>query len=423
MIEISIITAALAIGLTISFYFNSIKNTWILVPVDIINPMPKENELAHFRFTQLSMVKDYTTYRPKLLMALILFVLAAFLIQIFIHGHWQRFIETTCIVIVVALFITQSNTFVAMLIWFSGCLWLGGWFGWSYFTIGLLLGFVPAAGSSLILFRNYAGMVKTNELELEHNRTKEGSQISKLGKIYRYGYRVFLAGMPIMVGYEVYQLWLPSTSPSTSSYAFTIFSLGIGLNIALFTIPMFREMLEKASLNEAAGFSEYVEAFYRSENKERKAIEKIDVSPVAKKLTSQKRINEHFDSNGKWLSFQQAQTFTIYVVTLYLLAKTFLQMLGKSVEMNLVSDFKIFSYISLNESVLLLSGFCWITSAIFLFGLLGYWANRLNKNEEEIANTNTEILWKISDNSQMELYCYPKKSMPALEIIEKETTS
>ena len=421
MIGITILTFSFALGIAIAFYFNSIKKTWLLVPVDVINPLPPKDQLARFRFTQLSKLYDYTTYRPKLLMALILFVLTAFLLQIFLHSHspWQDFVQNMCIVLTVALFIAQSNTFVAMVIICGGSFWLGQWLGWSYFSTGILVGFVPAAGSSIILFRNYAGMVRTNELELQHGTTKDGRKISIFGKIYRKGYGVFLAVTPFMVGYEVYQLWYPSTDPQATSYAFAIFSLGVGLNIAIFTVPMFREMVERATLNEAADFTEGVEVLYRQQDLQRDPIEKFEVSPMALKLTSEKRIKEHFDSTGKWLAFQQGQVFTIYIVTLYLLGKTGLQMLSKSLQMNLVENFEIFSYITLNDTIHLLSGFCWITSAAFCFGMFGYWANRLNKNEEEVAHTNTEILWKIHDNPQAELLCYPKKSMPALEIISE----
>ncbi|BBM85627.1 hypothetical protein [Candidatus Uabimicrobium amorphum] len=424
MIGITILIVSLALGVTIAFVFNSIKKTWLLVPVDIINPLPPKDQLARFRFTQLSKLYDYTTYRPKLLMALILFVLAAFLLQIFLYSHssWQDFLQNMCIVLTIALFIAQTNTFVAMAIFFVGGFWVGQWLQWSYFTTGIIVGFVPMAAASLILFRNYAGMVKTNELELQHSTTKDGQKISTLGKIYRKGYGVFLALMPIMVGYEVYQLWSPSTTAQTSNYAFAIFSLGIGLNIALFTVPMFREMVEKATLNEASHFTEAVEVFYRQQDSERQPIEKFEISPVALKLTSEKRIKEHFDSTGKWLAFQQGQIFTIYAVTLYLLGKTFLQMLDKSAQMGLTGDFTIFSYLTLHDTIHLLSGFCWITSFVFLVGILGYWAKRFNdKNgeEEEVTDTNTEILWQIHGNTQAELLCYPKKSMPALEIISE----
>ncbi|TNE43225.1 MAG: hypothetical protein EP343_34010 [Deltaproteobacteria bacterium] len=478
---------ALALALVLAFRSNTLKQSLLFIPSDPKAPLPQPpHNLPHFRPVPLQTIKDATAYRPRVLLALLLFVLASLLLKLVVApaDGWSTYLVGVFAVFLVGMVVGGGTQQILVFLLLVGVpYWFASWMQWGPGTIGLLAGAVVGGSSGILLARNYVTLFQIKKMEAKHSQTFEGKPISSLGVWYRRGFLVFMATIPVMVGLQLVEYWVPSASLQPSTFGGTgtvnlvtyfIIAGGLGLNLVMFAVPLFREMLERTSLSVISEFSTYVVAARKdlmaaeasqaqSETEEVASSEEaisneegeadssklqgfVPVSEtearVLRNMTmlpswtigqSENRIKEHLDVDGAWLSFQQQQSFPILMAVLFLSIQIAVQTLGKFMQAGVVSDVVIRDGFKLSEWLVIGQGVVFVANLAFFLGLVTFWLRLFAISLASKADTeapafdpqtlNTELLWAAVRLPDPIFYCVRQGSDPLLIPVHLETFS
>ncbi len=474
-------TGALALALVLAFRSNTLKQSLLFIPSDPKTPLPQPpHNLPHFRPVPLETITDSTSYRPRVLLGLLLFVLASLLLKLVISpaNGWSTYLVGTFAVFLIGMVVGGGTQQILVFLLLVGVpYWFASWMQWGPGTIGLLAGAVVGGSSGILLSRNYVTLFQIKTMEAKHAQTFEGKPISSLGVWYRRGFLVFMATIPVMVGLQLVEYWVPSASLQPSTFGGTstvnlvtyfIIAGGLGLNLVMFAVPLFREMLERTSLSVVSEFSTYVVAarkdqvsaeasepnadresdssseegepdhskvqgFVPASETEAKVLRNMTMLPSWTIGQSENRIKEHLDADGAWLSFQQQQAFPILMAVLFLSIQIAVQTLGKFMQAGVVGDVVIRDGFKLSEWLVIGQGVVFVANLAFFLGLLTFWLRLLaislaNKADSEAPafdpqTLNTELLWAAVRLPEPSFYCVRQGSDPLLIPVHLETFS
>lgn len=476
---------SLTIALAFAFHSKTLKKSLLLIPRDPKQPLPQPpHNLPHFQPVQLGEIKDATSYRPRILLGLLLFVVAALLLKLVVASTsgWSTYLVGVFAVFLVGMVAGGGTQQILVFLMLVGLpYWFCGWMGWSPRTIGLVTGVVVGGNAGMLLSRNYVTLFQTKKLEAKNRETFEGESISSVGVLYRRAFLFFMATVPVMVALQLVEYWVPSSGlqPSTfggkgttSMVTWMIIAGGLGLNLVMFAVPLFREMLERTNLSVVSEFSTYVISAKKEElAQSMEAEEQTNISEeqdeeeqaeataessslrgvmpvsqteatVMKNMTMlpswtmgqvENRIKEHLDSKGAWLSFQQQQAFPILMAVLFLSIQISVQTLSKFMQAGLVGDVVIRGGYKLSQWIVIGKGVVFVANVAFFLGLITFWLRLLaiylaNKADQEAPafdpqTLNTELLWAGVRVPETSFYCVRQGTEPMLIPVDVEKFS
>ena len=461
------IAAVLSLGL--AFRSKAVREALLLNPVQPEQPVPTDaSHLVRFKTVRLKDLSDKTTAKPRVLLALLLFVLFAFLLKLLWTRAtgWDHYLSGVFLLMLLGIAVGGGySNLVAMVLLVGVPYGVGRWMHWTPTTMGLVMGSVIGGNAGMFLFRNYVNVFKTKVLEIKYGKSQDSTALSSAAILYRRFYILSLAIIPLTLVQQLLSYLWPSMNVGPTSrfegslgqYSMLILSLGLGLNIVLFVIPLFREMLERTSLAVAADFTAYVVISHRQQQEkkvgteeeaaelpgssilrqetdeiERGILEEMTLRPDWVTGNAENRIKEHLGSDGQWLAFQQQQVFPILTAVVYLAVNTVGQTLGKFLQAGLITDVSTAQGPLLKLLISWAGGFAFWANLAFLAGLVAFWLrwiavwlSQYSKEkvpEEEAQAKNTELLWEVSRQPGIQYYCYNQGSEPVLVVADPTTT-
>lgn len=308
MIDIFILAVALALSLIVAFVTSGLNHANILVPADRRQPVPAPNQPVLFRFTTVGKVRDRTTFKARLLVALVILVALALFGKLVLAptSSWDTIIGGLALIALISLYFIGGwiNGTAILVITFVPA-GIGYWLELSPTWIGVLAGILFGSFGGMFVSFNWRGLIARMRLELKHNETIDGHKVSTFGRKKRQFHILFLRLVPLMVLYNLVVFWWPSIEigeiaremgSKPTRYTLLVIGLGVGVNIVLFIVPLIREMLEKGTLETAYDFTKAVSKFHR-----RKATQPIGDDDVGVFL-SQKGTWQMFSPEQIWVS-------------------------------------------------------------------------------------------------------------------------
>jgi len=194
------------------------------------------------------------------------------------------------------------------------------------------------------------------------------------------------------------------TGISLGRYALVLAALGLGLNVTLSIVPLFREMLERASVLAANGFNEMFH--YHA------GLEKSGKTEDSKKI--KEFVDGYVGPDGQWVPFGMSQTAVLYIVTLVLAGNGLGQSLGKLVHAGLSPDAERLQQLGtvLTWMMLLANGmFLW---ALLQRRLLGRRGPAGAATEQTVAT-----FWRAARDPELVVVCRPDRGEVRVEPVEE----
>ena len=460
LLDLAVIAIAIAAALVSAFIVSAIKGAQLLVPLDPANPVP-EKGAPRFRFSTLGEIRnDHTAWKARGLLALILFVLFALLGKVLIANFagetsaandWTLTLRAMAVIVGVGLLVIASlvNVIVvavmtvlplAIVEYLTGGVSQGArammWMGLAGGMVHLYAG--------IYLSLNWRSLIYRTRLELRNGETVRGHRVGGIGRFWLLTYLWGLRLMPVAILYQAIVYWAPGLElmnlisnrslPPAVEIAIGSLSLGIALNIALFIVPMFRELMEKTNLQAAADFSKAVEK--RQQMLANHEEIKEDADPV----------KDFVGKKGQWLTFQQDQLTPFVLVVAALIINSVGQTLAKGVASGLVSDTAGGVYPSQVAAVMSAMSFC--INAMFLLGTASMLETEEKKEKKEeaekftrrmvrelhdgesfdptdedidSARVNALVGWEAARNADLVVTCSDIGGDPRVLIVERES--
>jgi len=441
----NLIFILVAIGIAFGFaQLASFKSSWILVPENVEDPVPYEpGTPLLYRFMKYNQVQDKTSHRPRYVLSLFLFVLAALMLKIFFQGntHWGTFMLGTLVTIVAASAMMLNVLMVGAVLFLTYLLWvISGWLGLvNPGYLGLASGLLCGTFAGRVVGQNYLKMVQTLKMTLEQNETLQGEPLSSWKKIYLKGYQYVLTFMPWVILYKVVSFWWGNIDIDNISndiqtlllgkYVLLFISLGLGLNIILFSVPLFRETLESTTVDSCANFTDKVRtweqtwedtkdqegpedfAVYRQEFQKYANEEYEALQLSSKQRTATNLMSAYLGKKGQWMSFQDTQLASLWVVVLVFGLGVFGQTVGKAIHMGVVDGAVMASKgWSIKQWVQFSLGFTlWTQIALF------FYAHPV-KRLAELGYNNAKAFWLSTRDPELRLLCSKEEDSSDTEL-------
>lgn len=410
-----VLAAALGVSMAMALRARALGEVWALVPVDPKRPTERrQGDRFLFRFTPIRALSFWTTLRPRLLLTLLLFALWAPLFDRLGPGagdpvgFLQRF----------------SGWFfwLALVAGGSANLWLIPFFvlampvmaGFDHdpVAIGVVAGVLFGLMGGKVLCLNYLTLVADLRHELRQRSTRDGRPLGLGARLKRWLQLLLLRAVPLMILYEVVRFFWPQidlgriasemTGISLGRFALVLGALGLGLNVTLSVVPLFREMLERASLLAANGFNELVH--------HHAAQEKAGQTEDAAKF---KMFLEGFSgADGQWQPFGSSQVAILYLATMVMAGNGLNQTVGKLVHAGLSPDDPV-----LRQLGTVLSWMGLIANCKFLTTYAGRRLLRRARSGNATEHT-VATYWRAAREPGLVVVCWPEHGEVRVETPE-----
>lgn len=455
--DIVFVAIGLVVAGALAFTPQVLARVRLLIPTDPTRPIPDGDAAVLYRYVKLGGVVDASAWRPRVLLALTLAVLIALLLKLAFTpaASWDMFLIALAIAAGAGLIVggNPSNAFaVAMLtalplvVLFFGSISDQG--------IGIFAGLFIGGYAGIFVFRNYVTLLQRLRLELAHRETADGKALGGFGLLWRRAYLAVLALVPLAVLYQTLALAIPDIElqriaaaldlPQSGRFALFTLALGLGLNVVVFTVPLFREMLERASQLAASDFTTIVRAMRDKEKPgddpgegdDGTSIERAPDATTGEGAAEpnapgrrerglvlgdpKKRAAEFCDAQGRWRLFQSSQMFPITLAVTYLVAIAVAQTLNKAIDAAIIPADSASSDL-LTRVANIAGGFALCANATLLFGLVAYWGTRLvrkDKRGREAAERNVLALWQAARRPDVRIAAYREGAEPVIAIVD-----
>ncbi|MGE0434908.1 MAG: hypothetical protein AB7K09_01315 [Planctomycetota bacterium] len=411
MLDVVILVIAFVLSLVSAFIISGIKGAQLLLPLDPRHPVPPVGKATLFRFTRLGDIQnDHTAWKARGLLALILFVMFVLLGKVLetwidrsVAADWSFTLKALAVVVSVWLFVVGRliNAFVVAIMtvvpiliaeFVTGGVNVPGATMW----MGLCGGLVHLY-AGIYLSLNWRSLVYRTRLELRHNQTVSGEELGTLGRISLTLYLWTLRGLPFVILYQAVVYWAPQWElmrlvgydnlPQPLVIAVGSLSLGMAMNIALFIVPVFRELMEKTNLQAAADFSKAV--LKRHAMQSERAEIKEDDDPV----------KDFVGKEGQWLTFQSDQLTPFVLVVSALIVNSVGQTLAKGLAAGLVpAEATHEGGISVAHVAAVMSAMSFWINAMFLLGTASMLETESKKQKNEEAEKFTRRMRRAMDD-------------------------
>lgn len=390
-------SAALPLAAVMALRPRALGDVRVLVPLDPKRPTAhaKQGWLL-YRIRSIAALDYFATLSARLMLVVLLFPLWLLLLNAVVPDPNARDL---------AMFLYKTNG------WFL-CIALAAGGIATFYLIPFLLVFVlgwyasdwanyPREAVATIAFavvlpgRLVGGTLSWNlctllhelRLELRRGHTRDGEKLGAWSRIAKRVQFAILWTTPLMVLYEVVRFFRPEINLAGYAdalrpydprrYALLLASLAIGYNVLLNVLPLYREMLERASIGAAGGFELLL----------KKRDERISAgTPVDEQ--HEEFIKNHFNEKGEWRQYGPTQRLPILMVVLTLAISGLTQTIEKLTDADLAApDPRLATFIRIVAWFMLVVNiwFLWV----FTKSRVEVWLGK-----QRIAERTLETVWR-----------------------------
>lgn len=404
--DIAILVVACVLGFGLAMVTRSLRGANLALPFNSDAPLSvATGKNMPFRLTTFGELRhDPTTYRPRALLGMILAVLMALIGKLVLNAgeDWTIMMVGLSVLAGVVSFAfcgwvnsmavaVMTGVPVLLAVWLKD---VADWLAWlgEVRVIGLLAGALAGLYAGVFLSLNYRSLLEKAKLELKEDETLEGKKLSRAGTLYRKVYVFLLRWLPLVILYQCVAYWWPDIElsriagllgdgvlPNIGRYALLTIALSLGLNVVLFTIPLFREMMQHTNLSACADFGKSVDAYHK----------------IAKEKGHEKakdKVEDFLSKDGRWYMFQSEQMMPIFIVGLVLAANGFGQALEKALRSGLVPETAELGGWPPTVIAEVLSGATFCLQAMFLIAWVG--SRPSDGKIDDAAHFNVLTYWR-----------------------------